>query len=310
MSILNQYLCADKGANTGTGDCPLKLTDIKKYFIVDLDFELTEADMLTEQTALEALISASQNDLPNERLYPTPSIEEVTDNTEDVVTEAIGGTNFVVRDGKYNLSNRFVVGARCALNALRKFNDSNKAILILDTAGVLAGWKVGTSLKGIPLNQFYANPARIATSSTIENYSFMVAFEATYFNEGIGWIKLNSADALSIKGLQNINLTLVAPRAANVFSLRVTTGCSAVDMYEQYGDDLATLSNWQVRRLGALVPITSITPDDTLNALTFTLNASSPNYDAAGPFVVYGTGVSFLVLSDVEGYEIMPKTIA
>lgn len=310
MSILNQYVCAAAGGNTGVPDCAIQLKDLKKGFLVPSSFELTATDLATPESALAALQAASVNDDPALRIYPLPQFEEVTDNTEDVVTEAIGGTNFIVRDGKYNLLVRYVKGGQCVSNALRKFVNFNGGIIFVDSAGVVAGWKSGTSLKGIPLNQFYPNPARIATSTTIANYSFTVSFEAAYFNEGLGFIQLNPADIFGISGLQNIVLSLVAPRSTTTFRLRTTTGCAAIDLYDQYGADLADTSNFVVTRNGAVVTVTSIATDANTKSLLFTLDSTDPDYNAAGPFLVSGAGVSALVSNDVEGYEILPLLVS
>lgn len=310
MSILNQYACAVGGGNTGVPDCAISLKDLKGGFLVPSGFELTEAQLATPTTALTALIGASQNNDPALRAYPLPTFEEVTDNTEDVVTEAIGGTNFIVRDGKYNLSMRYVKGGQCVSNALRKFQNFNGGLILFDSAGVLFGWKSGTGLKGIPLNQFYPNPARIATSSTIANYSFTVMFEAGYLNESMGFIQMNVADIMGVRGLQNIVLSLVAPRAAGVFRLKTTTGCAVQDLYDQYGADLAVLSNWVVRRNGAEVTLTSVAEDPNTKSILFTLDTADPDYNAAGPFLVSGSGVSVLGSNGVEGFEILPLTVS
>lgn len=310
MSVLNQYVCAAAGANTGIPDCAVTLKNLKYGFLVPNSFELTEAQLATADSALAALQSAAVSDNPATRIYPLPTFESVTDNTEDVVSETIGGTPFIVRDGKYNLLFRYVKGGQCVSNSLAKFNNGNYRFIGVDSAGVLFGTKDGTSLKGIPLDYFYSRPFRIATDSTIANFSFQIVFDSVYLNTGLGFISLNLADVYGIVGLKNINLSLVAPRVAGVFTLKTKTGCSGVDLYDTFGTQLAIVSNWAVTRLGNLVTLTSVVKGPNTKGLVFTLDTADPDYNVAGPFLVSGAGVSSLVTNGVSGYEILPLTVA
>lgn len=312
MSILNQTNCGTTGGNTGIPDCAVMIKNWKYGFLVPLSFAVPAASLISESAFLTYMQAAAQEDNPSQRIYPLPPIEAVTDNTEEPVSETIGGTAFFVRDGKYNLTARYVKGGNCVSNALRKFNNGNYALIGVDGAGLVFGTRVGAAdeLRGIPLDNFNARAFRFATDSTISNYSFNVVFDAAYINEGLAFVQTNLADMLGVTGLQNITLSLVAPRTTNTFTVQAKAGCAGINLYDLYATELADVTNYEVTRNGLVVAITSVATAPGSKGFLFTLNASDPNYNAAGPFVVSGAGVSALVANDVDGYEILPLAIA
>lgn len=310
MSILNSFVCAAAGGNTGISDCAISLGLLKTGFLVPNSFELTEAQLADPATALAALQAAAQNNDPAQRIYPLPDFLSVTDSTEDLVTETIGGVPIPVRDGNYNLLMRYMNGGNCLSNALAKFNTGSYRFLGIDNKGILFGTKEGTSLKGITLFYFYSRPFRFATDSTAVNYSFQIVFEPIYLNSGLGFIQLNAADVLAISGLMNINLSLVGTRTAGVFVLQAKAGCAGVNLYDQYSADLASADLYTVlNKNGLVVPITSVAVAPGSKGFTFTLDTTSPNYTTGQPYTVKGSGVSFLVAADIEGYEIAPPIV-
>jgi len=310
MSILNSFVCAAAGGNTGIADCAISIGLLKSGFLVPNSFELTEAQLADSATALAALQAAAQNDDPAQRIYPLPDFLSVTDNTEDLVTEAIGGVPVPVRDGNYNLLIRYLNGGNCLSNALSKFNSGSYRFLGIDNKGILFGTKEGTSLKGVPLYYFYSRPFRFATDTTAINLSFQIVFEPIYLNSGLGFIQLNPADVLNISGLMNINLSLVGTRTAGVFVLQAKAGCAGVNLYDQYSADLADATIYEVlNKNGLVVPITSVAAAPASKGFTFTLDTASANYTSGQPYTVKGAGVSALVAADIDGYEIAPPIV-
>jgi len=312
MSILNQTSCATSGGNTGIPDCAVIVRNWRYGFLVPLSFVVRSSALGSQADFLQFMQLAAQEDSPSDRIYPLPPIEAVTDNTEEPVSETIGGTAFFVRDGKYNLTARYVKGGNCVSNALRKFNNGNYALIIVDGAGLVVGTRTGVAdeLKGIPLDNFNARAFRFATDSTVTNYSFNVVFDAAYINEGIAFVESNLADMLSITGLMNINLSLVGTRTAGVFVLQAKAGCAGVNLYDQYSADLADAALYEVlNKNGLVVPITSVAVAPASKGFTFTLDTTSPNYTSGQPYTVKGAGVSALVAADVDGYEIAPPIV-
>jgi len=311
MSILNNIVCSAAGGNTGIADCSLTLKNVVGGFLVPASFELTEAQLASKDAALAAILAAVNNDNPALRIYPLPETVTMTDNSEDVVLQTFGfGAQVPVRDGKYNLTFQYTKGGNCINNALQKFNSGNYRYIGFDAAGVLFGTKVGTSLKGIPLDYFYAAPFKFNDGANVALFAYRLSFNPAYINSGLGFISLNVADLMAINGLQNIVFSLVAPRAAGVFRLRATTGCAGTDLYSIYGDELADDTNFVVTRLGNAVTITSVAKDANTGSFLFTLDTTDPDYNAAGPFVVNTAAPSVLAGNGVEGYEGIAVTVA
>jgi len=309
--MINQIVCTAAGGNTGIPDCALTLKNTVTGFLVPSAFELTAANLLTPEATLAALMTAANSDNPLTRIYPLPEAVGVTDNSEDVTLQTFGyGAAVPVRDGNYNLTYAFTRGGNCVNNTLQKFNGLNYRFIGVDASGVLYGTKVGTSLKGIPLDYFYAMPFKHNDGSNVTGFAWRISYKPVYVNSGLGFIQLNLADVLNISGLLNINLVLPTPRVTNVIKVKAVTGCSGVDLYDTYSASLVTASNWLVTEAGANITITSVALDANLKAFTITLDATDTDYNVAGPFVVKLAAPSVLTTNGIPGYEGVALTVA
>jgi len=310
MSILNYKQCATSGSNTGTGDCPFDPKSIAGGFIVPANFELTDAQLASKDTAMAALLAAVNNDNPALRAYPLPEVVGVTDNSEDPVFETLGyGVPALVREGNYNWLFRFQRGAFCALKALMKFNGTGRKVILFDVEGSLIATKSGTSAKGIPLYYFHAYKFKLNDGSANTVYSYGMAFNPVHINQNIAFIQLDYAQLLEITGIQNVVLSLVAPRAAGVFKVKTTTGCAGLDLYDLYATELGVAANFRVTEAGKVITITSVVKDDNAKAFTVTMDTADPDYNAAGPFVVNLAPISVLSAAGVVGFEGIPLTV-
>ncbi len=311
MSILNTRVCAVAGGNTGYGDCFLTLQNIILNFLVPGNFELTAAQMASTATALAALQAAAVNDNPALRIYPLPEVVGITDNTEDVVLQTFGyGAPAPVRDGRGNIQFQYIKGGNCVNNQLRKFNNLNYKWIFVDAAGILVGTKVGTSLKGIPLDYFYASPFKINDGSNVTAFMYRTVFNPTYINEGLGFIPMNLADLQAIAGFQNAVVTLGAARATNVIKVKVLTGCAGTDLYDTYSAELANAARWAVTEGGNAITITSVAVDANIKGWTITLDAADPDYTVGGPFSVNLAAPSVLAAAGVPGFEGLALVVA
>lgn len=302
---VNQIICNVGGANTGIPDCAFTMKNVVKVFLVPSSFELTEAQLSTPESALAALVTAASADLPSQRIYPTPEIVGVTNNSEDVVTQTLGyGVPVVVRDGKQNIQFQYLRGGNCVSNALRKFNNGNWKVLFLDADGVLVGTKVGETIKGIPLDVFYARPFTMNDGTNVSAYTFQLTFSPAYINEAIGFIQLPLADALAIDGLENINLKL-ASRAAAVLLVTALSGCSKENLYDQYSAELAEVTNWIVRKQsnGNQVTVTSVALDANTKSFAITQDTTDPYYSATAALTLELAPPSILAANGITGYE-------
>jgi len=311
MSILNNIVCAEAGGNTGIADCSLTLKNVLGGFLVPNSFELTAAQLASKESVMAALEDAINNDIPSQRIYPLPQVVGVTDNTEDPVFETLGyGAQVPVRDGKYNFLYRYTRGGNCVSNQLSKFNNGNYRFLGLDAAGILFGTKVGTSLKGIPLDFFYNRPFRFSDGTAGTTFAYQIVYDPVYINSGLAFVQMDVSSVLALSGLQNIVLSLAIPRATNVITVKATTGCAGTDLYDEYSTELAAVGNFKVTEAGKDITITSVAVNANLKALSITLDATDPDYAAGGPFVVSLAPVSVLSAAGVVGFEGIPLTVA
>lgn len=312
MSLLNFKACNVAGGNTGSGDCFIEPKNLAGGFLVPSGFELTAAQLATPESTMAALIAAANNDNPALRIYPLPEIVGLTDNSEEPIFETYGyGVPAPVRDGNYNWQARFVRGGVCTLKQLQKFNGSGKKALLFDAEGLLIGTKVGTALRGIPLHYFYADKWKVNDGTAGIQLFYRLSFNPSYINQNIGFVALDFGQLSDMTGLQNINISLAAARAANVIKVKLATGCSGTDLYDQYSTEFASApTNFVVTEAGAAITITSVVVDANLKAFTLTLDAADPDYNAAGPFVVSLAAVSVLTAAGITGYEGLSLTVA
>jgi len=302
---LNKIICLQAGGNTGTGQCVLTLGGIVGGFLVNSSFALTANDMLTD-TALLAALNTARLAPKTGRIYPLPAIVTPTDNSEDNVEQTFGyGGIATVREGKYNWMFQYVEGGICVSNALRKFNSQKNSIIFFDQYGTLFGQKVGTTLKGIPLEMFWADKWRMNTGSEVMATSFRVVFDPKYANDMIGFIKTSDIDLASVKGLYNVVLT-PGTRAAGVLKATAIYGCGGDNLYDLYSAELAVVGAWVVTNTttGALVTISSVAVDTNIKGWTVTVDTADPDYTATiGGLTISLAAPAALAVLGVDGFE-------
>lgn len=302
MAGLNRIICGQAGANTGTGACVLTLGGVVGGFLVPSSFALSASDLASE-TALLAALNTARLAPKASRIYPLPAIVTPTDNSEENVEQTFGyGGIATVREGKYNWMFQYVEGGICVSNALRKFNSQKNYIILFDQYGTLFGMKSGTSMKGIPLEMFWADKWKINSGSEIMGTSFRVVFDAKYVNDMIGFMKTSDIDLSSVKGLYNVALKN-GVRALGVLKLTATYGCGGDDLYDLFSAEIANVAAWVVTNTttGAIIDITSVAVDANIKGWTVTVDTADPDYSAtigqltvslAAPSVLDGLGIS------------------
>lgn len=307
MTVLNYKECAGGGANTGYGNCYLDPKAIAMIILAPSTFRFTEAQLQTKEAFMIALEAAISADLPQNRLYPSPPVEGITDNSEATVFATLGyGAQYPVRDGYYNIQYQFLKGGVCALKSLQSFNGTGWDAFLVDQDGTLIGRKVGKELAPAKLSFFFAPKWNMSDGTNPAGYFFALSMKPDSINKNIGFVSLDSGVVLDLMGLQNISLQLSVPRAAGVIRFKAVVGCSGVDMYDQYSTQIADADNFIVRNAaGALVPVTSVAANIGTKDFTLTMDTTSPNYTLAGDYYVNGAAVSVLTANGIEGYEIL-----
>lgn len=310
MSILNVNNCNESGKNTGYGDCTKDFKNIVGGFLVPSNFALTAEQMATPETVLAALAAAILAD-PASRVYPIANFEAITNNSVEPAVFTLGyGRPLTLNDGMYNWRLQFIDGGICLHKNLRKFNGTNRSVLLIDGDGALIGWKSGSTLKGVPLKNFYALPFVPNDYANPTGYFVDIAMLPTYLNDSPGWVAMDLASLVALKGLQNIVLSETTGSALPALKIKANTGCAETDLYDLYADELAQVSLWVATDAdGAQITITSVVKDDTLKAWTVTLDASDPEYSVSGPIYLTLVSAQQLATEGIDGYEALTLTL-
>lgn len=309
MSILNKLDCVAGGANTGYGDCFIDPKFIAGGILVPPDKVYTAEQLADKDTFLAALQADILADVA-ERIYPLAKFAGVTDNTETPTLQTLGyGGLAVTREGLYNLSFQFIQGGLCLSKSLRKFNSSNKTIIVWDADGVMYGWKSGTGFRGIPLELFYQNPFRVADGTNVTNYTLQVAFKPYYLNDEPGFVKIGLGDLEALKGLQDIVLSETTGSNLPILKLKANTGCNSYDLFDLYEDELAEEALWVASNQsdGSEVAVTSVAKDTALKAWTVTLDAA--DIDVSGTVIVTLVSPEELNTAGISGYEALKLSV-
>lgn len=309
--MINSYNCQAAGSNTGLSDCALVIEKIAGAILVWKGFSLSAADLASDSTLQAALIAAASADLKADRAYPIGNFVDIADNSSDPEQQTFGyGPVVNTSDGIVNWSFPFLKGGLCLLKSLQAFNASDIRVLFYDTAGTLFGWKVGDTLKGIPLIQFVAPAWKAPTGNTVMDTRVNFSFLPRYVNKEIGFYKTTDFSLDSIEGLQNANIKQTGTQAKPVYKVKVFTGCSGIDLYDQYATELADDAMWVAKNkaTGGAITISSVAVDTAINGFTITM-ATTGGYPAVGSIELNLAAVSVLTAAGITGLEGIPLTI-
>lgn len=308
--MLNVNNCNESGKNTGFGDCTKDFKNIVGGFLVPSNFALTAEQTATPESVIAAL-SAAILAAPASRIYPIANFEAVTNNSTEPAAFTLGyGRPLTLNDGMYSWRLQFIDGGICLLKNLRKFNGTNRSVLLIDAEGALIGWKSGTSLKGVPLKNFYALPFVPNDYANPTGYFVDIAMLPTYLNDAPGWVNMDLASLVSLKGLQNIVLSEATGSALPALKIKAKTGCAETDLYDLYADELSSVPLWVATDAdGAIITITSVVKDDALKAWTVTLDDSDPDYSVSGPIYLTLAPAAALAAQGIDGYEALTLTL-
>jgi hypothetical protein len=297
--MLNEKICLAGGSNTGFGECYLNPKNIVGFILAPLGSVITEADAGDFGAFLESKINAAN---PAERWYPVHGFEAVTDNTEDVTIETMGyGGKGIVREGDYDLLFRWVVGGMCLQKSLRKFNNTNMGVFLIDADGMLFGTTVNGEMQAIPLVLFYTNPWRVNDGSTSTVYGVRIVFRPRPVNEDLAFLDVAAMGFVlsSFKGLQNMSLVVLDPENAPITNIRVVSGCNRGNLYAEYSTELAAPDLWRASKVSDDSPIviSTVTANSGLEAMTVTVA------DGASDYFVRLVNPEALAAAGIVGYD-------
>lgn len=314
MATLNEMICAVNLKNTGFGECVIDPAEIFGSIRVPKGKVFTLAELADLRNTLDA---ASMAPSKADRIFPIHNYLNTTDNSEDVVFETIGATQFPIRDGHYRLTFQYRDGALCLSNSLQTHNFQSSYWIHYDKNFMLLGWRkldatgLTYGLAGIP-SVFHAHKWKVATPTTAANYSVYFDFDPVYFNKYLGFYQADFPLS-EIVGLRNVNLVQSGASAAGVVKLLAKTGCDGANMYDQYSTQLGAGAVWAAinATTGATITITSAAIDANIKGFTITLSSADPDYPATTGGLVTINLVDPVALdtAGVSGFEGIPITV-
>lgn len=302
-NLLNQPLCATNYGNTGFGDCFLEPAEIVGGFQVPSTFALSQTDIATLQAVLQTKISGAIGT----RIFPYANWISVADNTEDVnITTTDYGAKYVNREGFYDFTFRYLIGGVQLHNEIQKNTGTGKYFLFYDKKGNLFGKRSGTTIKGIKVDIFHANPWKLPTGADAASYLLRFIINPIEMNFGnLAFYSQQDFNYADITGIQELELWLFS-LASNVAKVGVRTKISKVDLHPIYGNSLSSLSFWSAtkRSDGTAIAITSIAEDGANHVYTFTFNSATVSGMApTDAIVLKGANASVLLASGITPYE-------
>ncbi len=254
-------LCAGIAANTGGIAC-----DVNKaipLFFAPWGGSLSGSDLATQAAVQLALETASE--LPNSntgKLFPFPTIQEVTNNSEQNTTGTLGlGFTTIIREGRESYTFKVFAGIE-QTKKLRKFNNTNLPVLMFDTNLRVWGKATGTNNATFVgrMARIFVSSSKFATGQNVEEgvVEITVAF-VDIDNEA--FVEIGSTG--DITGLNDVVLTESSDNTVNVFHVQaiVPTGemGSGINMRDTYGAALAMVGAWYAKVNGATRTISSVT---------------------------------------------------
>ena len=291
--IINKPTCAAVAeGNTGVPSCFQNIGKITGLILVDKTTTFTPAEVAAFKTTLQtAVLTAGSG-----RVYPIFRFVEVADNSEDETISTTGyGNKEVANDGSYDWTFRFINGGMCLNAHLRKFNSSDKKIMLVDDSNVVYGTLDSTGNVNGLSGRIYTKKLKINDGSNATQYGVRVMLDKPEeLNDAPAFVVCDFNIENEILGNLDVQLTEVET-ALGVATISLQTMCGKVDLYDQYADILDDISLWTVTKAGAAVTITSVTKDAVNKAwdIAFTgtgiheINLAAPSVLAAAGFGGY-----------------------
>lgn len=271
MATLNKPICATEYGNTGLGDCYIELDKIVGAIQVPSTFQIAQSDV----AGLLDFLTTKTHAAIGTRIFPYPKLINITDNSEDITINTTEyGDKIFVKDGFYDWTFRYLKGGVQLHQELAKNQGSGKYFLFFDKNNVLIGYKSGSVLKGVPVDQFRVLPWRPNTGAESALFNLRFIIDPIYLNQGnLGFLKVTDFNLLDVVGLQEVELTII-DQTANVATVKVTTKIGGVDMYASHKTNLLQITAWKAFKSdGSASSVTNVADNVTDEAFDVTLNA-------------------------------------
>lgn len=288
------------GGNTGTGSCVLRIGRIIAAISIPHGAEI---DVSGDLASIKALITAAiLNNDPLARWYPIPNLVPQADNSEDLSIQTYpDGTKIVTGEGDYDWTFDLLEGANCLASRLRKHNAMEEDILLVDENLQLLGQNGSTDamLAGFNPNILYAlAPIPSQGIDSVTAYRWRLAFKKAQLADNLAWVSFGTDNYIrTIRGIQDVALSQGAARVDNVVTIKASTACGSVDMYDSYSAALAKVTAWKVVRTstGNVIDITGVAANANVKGWDITVDDEDPDYSGtAGQLTVSFVGPASL----------------
>ena len=313
MATRNELDCLTTLGNTGFGTCILDFKNIIGAIRLPKDAEIDITDL---QTALTDLVC---NDSKALRGYPFFDFKTPTDNTEDLVVQTFAdGSKKPVREGFNDWKFQYVDGGLSLHKNLRTFNGLDADFLFIDGDSpnkimCLAG-SAADKIKGIPVagGFFWAHPWKLNTGAAVAEYMVQFTMPVKYTNDEVNFVVADFDVPSTIKGLQDVDLTLASGGTSGVFNATLLTSTVNTNLGDVYPTELAAGGLWTAKNTatGTAITISSVSYDEDNKYFIVTLATTAPPYPASGTVTINLAAPSVLAAAGVLVESTGAKAIA
>lgn len=263
--------------NTGS-ECDTSLGPIKMLIMANTSLKFTDEDL----EDFTAYVDEHTHAPGTQRMYPLfgnrAEIDETTTNDESPVTYTSPDTGKItyIRTGAKNLTFATTAGGLCLAEALNSMGKANLGFIPVDKDGAFIV-KKNTDGTYSPFKATSSPQSPIfAVAATPYQNRFALSFNPDTFVQ-LGKIYADEPGLLDLEGLFDVNVDSRAAATTTTVTVGGLTDCKKSDIYDSFGDALAVVGAWSLKKAdGTPVTITGVAKD-TVNkgyVLTFASQTS------------------------------------
>lgn len=301
-------LCGTSVGNTGAIQCDVAPGIPVKFMIWNDSAAISAVEGSQFQPYFETASKLSKTAAG--KVFVFPVIQDIADKSEGNKEGALNqGFKTVLLEGKQAYDFKVFAG-QSLVPQLRKFNNQNIKILMLDANNRVWGVKSGLNFVGTQV-KIFTGGLKFATGQNVEegvvsiSVSYLVASE---LNDDASFGEIDSA--AGIIGLLDANVTYIS-NIANVYKIGVEVPTaeigSTINLGDTYAVELANAALWTAKtgvNYGTTLVITSVAYDSTLNCYTVTFDSTAYTALASGAKIKLNLAAPpVLDAADVDGIE-------
>ena len=311
MDIRNLANCAnpDSVFNVGKPLCDLKKKKMKGVILMDAGVVFTGAD-IASVAAFIAAVKSKTTAPRGGRVYPIWDVTNFEDNTGDPATGGVGNlsTATIVTSDAIPAFRFGYDGSEARHKRIAAMAGASLEVMFVDDQFAVYGTDKANGIGGFSVLQAYADTSKFIVADAVNQYSFRLTLGSINEYRDQSSYVVTNAGILAAVGLINVEMKEVS-HASNVYQVAVIAD-GGTNMEELHGAALAGLT-FTARNLetGAAIPVTSVSRNAALHALTMTLDTTAFGAMAVGDrFEISGPDSSALAAAGVKPFEIITST--